>query len=92
MTITDRRRPECFLSAVTNHLDDQVPSVLNAGAELGLSLLGVGADEEQPAVPDLGQRQGVMEVGDAAGSWKVLKHGGGELIWISKSFISPFPH
>lgn len=38
--------PQCILSVVTNHLDDQVPSVLSAWVEFGLSLRGVGADEE----------------------------------------------
>lgn len=66
-------RPQSVLSAVTNHLDDQLLGVLNAWAELCVSLLHMGADEEQPAVPDLGQRQSVMEVSDAAGSWKVLQ-------------------
>lgn len=61
------------LSAVTNHLDDQVASVLDAIGKLRVALLHVGADEVQLAVSDLGQRQSVVEVGDAAGSWKVLE-------------------
>lgn len=65
--------PKCVLAAVTNQLDDQVLGVPSARAELWLAFFGVGTDEEQPAVPDLGQGQGVVEVGDAAGSWKVLE-------------------
>lgn len=68
-----------ILSVVTNHLDEQVPSVLSAWAQFGLSLRGVGANEEQPTVPDLGQWQVVMEVSDAAGSWKVLETRGDQI-------------
>lgn len=50
--------------------------VLNARTERRLSRLGAGADEEQLPAPDLGQRQGFVDVGDAAGSWKVLERFG----------------
>lgn len=60
-------------SAITNHLEDQGPSVLHARARLRLALPHVRADEEQAALPELGQGQGVVEVGDAAGTWKILE-------------------
>lgn len=54
-------------------MEDQLPSVLNAGVELSLALLHTGADEEQLAFSELGQGQGVMEISDSAGSRKVLE-------------------
>lgn len=57
-------------------MDDQVVGVLNAWAQRRLSRLGAGADEKQLPAPDLGQRQGFVDVGDAAGSWKVLERFG----------------
>lgn len=62
-----------FLSALTNQLDDQVLSILDAGTQLRLALLHVGTDEEQPTVPDLRQGQSVVEVGDAAGTGEILE-------------------
>lgn len=62
----------CVLSAVRDHLQDQLSSVLNARAELALALLHVGPDEEQPAVPGLREGQSVVQICDAAGSWEVL--------------------
>lgn len=59
-------------SPVVDQVDDQVVSVLNARAELRLSRLGAGADEEQLPVPDVGQVQAVVDLGDAAGSREVL--------------------
>lgn len=50
--------------------------VLNARMERRLSRLGAGADEEQLPAPDLGQRQSFVDLGDAAGSWKVLERFG----------------
>lgn len=52
----------------------------------------MGADEEQPAVSNLGQGQSVMEVSDAAGAWKILQTQGKyeDLTgwsWISKTII-----
>lgn len=64
---------KCVLSAVTNQLGDQIPGVPGAWAGLRLALLGMGTDEEQPAVPDLWQGESVVEVGDARRPWKVLK-------------------
>lgn len=53
-------------------MDDQLVRVLQARAELRLSRLGAGADEEQLPVPDVGQVQAVVDLGDAAGSRQVL--------------------
>lgn len=61
------------LSGVTEQLGDQTPGVPGARAGLRLALPGLGADEEQPAVPDLRQGERVVEVGDAGGSGAVLK-------------------
>lgn len=72
------------LSGLTNHLDDQILSILNARAQLRLALLHVGTDEEQPAVSDLRQGQGVVQVGDAAGTWKILKTGFNFKTWRKK--------
>lgn len=70
------RRPEWILSAVTDQVDNQVVGVLNARTERRFSPLGAGADEEQLPAPNLGQRQGFVDLGDAAGSWKVLERFG----------------
>lgn len=59
-------------SPVVDQVDDQVVGVLNARAELRLSRLGAGADEEQLPFPDIGQIQAVVDLGDAAGSREVL--------------------
>lgn len=59
-------------SPVVDQVDDQVVSVLNARAELRLSRLGAGADEEQLPVPDASQVQAVVDLGDAAGAREVL--------------------
>jgi len=76
---------QCVSSAVTNHLDDHVPSVPNAWAQLRLAFPHMGTDEEQLALADLRQGQSVMEVSDAAGTWKILeiedKH-----VWLKTMF------
>lgn len=54
-------------------MGDQGLSVLHARAQLRLALLHVGSDEEQAPVAELGQRQSVVEVSDAAGTWKILE-------------------
>lgn len=64
---------QIILSANRNHLGNQVSSVLNTWAELSLSFPHICANEEQFAVSNLRQRQTVVEVSDAAGSWKVLE-------------------
>lgn len=62
-------------SAVTDHLEDHFPRVLNAGAQLHVALLHVGTNEEEAAVSNLRQAEGLVEIRDAAGTWKILETG-----------------
>lgn len=76
-------------SAVVDQVDDQVVGVLKARAELRLSRLGAGADEEQLPVSDVGQVQALVDLGDAAGSRQVLaKLKRALLQWLRRSSVA----